>query len=54
MKEIQNEKETSSLNPVSPQKKKNVLIGGLLSFIAFTFLAFFIEYIQQKKSQRRE
>jgi uncharacterized protein involved in exopolysaccharide biosynthesis len=45
---------TSSLDPVSPQKKKNVLIGGLLSLIAFTFLAFFIEYIQQKKSQRRE
>ena len=45
---------TSSLYPVSPQKKKNVLIGGLLSLIAFTFLAFFIEYIQQKKSQRRE
>jgi len=43
---------TSSLYPVSPQKKKNVLIGGLLSLIAFTFLAFFIEYIQQQKSQR--
>ena len=40
---------TSSLYPVSPRKKLNVLIAGILSLIIFTFLAFFLEYIQKRK-----
>jgi len=42
---------TSSLSPVSPRKKLNVLIAGILSLIIFTILAFFIEYIQKNKAK---
>ena len=42
---------TSSLSPVSPRKKLNVLIAGILSLMIFTFLAFFLEYIRKNKAK---
>lgn len=42
---------TSSLYPVSPRKKLNILIAGILSLMIFTFLAFFLEYIQKNKAK---
>lgn len=42
---------TSSLGPVAPKKKRNVVIAGVLGLFIFTLLAFFIEYIQKQKSQ---
>lgn len=44
---------TSSGSPVAPSRKRNVIIAGLLALVAFTFLAFFIEYIERYKTQRR-
>lgn len=41
---------TSSLDPVSPKKKKIVLIAAFLSLFIFTMLAFFLEYIKKNKS----
>ncbi|MCP2597706.1 hypothetical protein NLC93_07545, partial [Candidatus Aminicenantes bacterium AC-335-G13] len=40
---------TSSINPVSPKKKLNILIAGILGLMIFTILAFFIEYIEKQK-----
>jgi LPS O-antigen subunit length determinant protein (WzzB/FepE family) len=42
---------TSSLSPVSPNKKLNVIIAGFLGIFLFTILAFFLEYIQKNKPQ---
>ena len=42
---------TSSLFPVSPKKKLNVLIAGILSLMIFTILAFFLEYVQKHKTK---
>lgn len=39
---------TSSIYPVSPRKKLNVLISGILGLMIFTLLAFFLEYIKRK------
>jgi len=39
---------TPSLFPVSPKKKLNVLITAILSFILFTMLALFLEFISPK------
>jgi len=39
---------TSSIYPVSPRKKLNVLIAGILGLMIFTLLAFFLEYIKRK------
>jgi capsular polysaccharide biosynthesis protein len=44
---------TSSLSPVSPRKKFNVLIAGILGSIIFTMLAFFIEYIEKQKAIKK-
>jgi len=44
---------TSSLYPVSPRTKLNVLISGILGFLVFTLLAFFIEYLEKQKSKRK-
>ena len=44
---------TSSLYPVSPRKKLNVLIAGILSLMIFTFLAFFLEYIRKNKAKNK-
>lgn len=41
---------TSSLYPVSPRKKLNVLIAGILSLMIFTILAFFLEYVGKYKA----
>ena len=42
---------TSSLYPVSPRKKLNVVIAGILGLMIFTMLAFFIEYIKKHKEE---
>jgi capsular polysaccharide biosynthesis protein len=44
---------TSSLYPVSPKKRMNVLIAGILGFITFTILAFFLEYIEKQKDKSK-
>ena len=42
---------TSSLYPVSPKKKLNVLIAGILGLMAFTMLAFFFEALKKQKAK---
>jgi len=42
---------TSSLHPVSPRKKLNVLIAGILGLMIFTILAFFLEYVEKHKAK---
>lgn len=42
---------TSSIGPVSPKKKQMVLLAGFISLMLFTFLAFFIHYIQEQKKK---
>ncbi len=42
---------TSSLYPVSPKKKLNVLIAGILGLMAFTMLAFFLESLEKHKAK---
>jgi len=44
---------TSSLYPVSPKKKVNVLIAGILGLMVFTMLAFFLEYIEKQKDKNK-
>lgn len=41
---------TSSLNPVSPNKKINILLAGILGLMLFTILAFFLNYIENQKT----
>jgi len=40
---------TSSLSPVAPKKKLNVIIAGFIGLFFFTILAFFLEYIEKNK-----
>jgi len=40
---------TSSLGPVSPNKKLNVLIAGFIGLVLFSLLAFLLEYIKTEK-----
>jgi hypothetical protein len=40
---------TSTLYPVSPKKKLNVLIAVILGLMIFTILAFLLEYIEKQK-----
>jgi len=40
---------TSSLYPVLPKKKLNILIAGILGLMAFTMLAFFLESLEKQK-----
>ena len=40
---------TSSLGPVSPKKKRNVMIAGILGLFVFTMLAFFLAYIEKQR-----
>ena len=40
---------TSSLGPVSPNKKLNVLIAGMFGILIFTVLAFFLEFLEKQK-----
>jgi capsular polysaccharide biosynthesis protein len=40
---------TSSLYPISPRKKMNVLSAGMLGVFVFTILAFFLEYVERQR-----
>ena len=40
---------TSSLSPVAPRKKLNVLIAGILGLMIFTVLSFFLEYLEKQR-----
>jgi len=42
---------TSSVYPVFPKRKTNVLIAAVVGFSLFTFFAFFIDYIENKKKK---
>jgi len=42
---------TSSLYPVSPKKKLNVLIAGILGLMTFAMLAFFLESLEKHKKR---
>ena len=42
---------TSSLYPISPKKKLNVLIASILGLMAFTMLAFFLESLEKHKQR---
>lgn len=42
---------TSSLYPVSPKKKLNVLLGGIISGFIFVMLAFFLESLEKNKQK---
>jgi capsular polysaccharide biosynthesis protein len=44
---------TSSLYPISPKKKLNILIAGILGLMIFTILAFFLEYIEKQKNIKK-
>jgi uncharacterized protein involved in exopolysaccharide biosynthesis len=41
---------TSSVDPVAPKKIFNIVIAGFLGIFIFTFVVFFIEYIQNQKT----
>lgn len=43
---------TSSLFPVSPRKKLNMAIAGILGLMIFILLAFLFEYIEKQKTQK--
>ncbi len=45
---------TSSLNPVSPKKRLNVMIAAVVGAFMFTMLAFFVEYVEKQKAGRRD
>jgi len=45
---------TASLYPVSPRKKLNVAIAGILGLFMFTIFAFFLEYIEKQKVGKPE
>jgi len=42
---------TPSLYPVSPKKKLNVLIAGILGLMTFTMLSFFLESLEKHKQR---
>jgi len=44
---------TSSLGPIFPKKKRNVMIAGILGLMIFTMLAFFLEYIEKQKAKSK-
>jgi capsular polysaccharide biosynthesis protein len=44
---------TSSIGPVSPKKKLNIMIAGVLSLMIFTLLAFFLDYIEKQKAKSK-
>jgi capsular polysaccharide biosynthesis protein len=45
---------TSSLYPVSPKKKLNVLVAGILGLMIFTMLSFFLEYLEKQRIKSKE
>ena len=44
---------TSSLYPVSPRKKLNVMIAGILGLMIFTTFAFLLEYVENQKAKSK-
>lgn len=44
---------TPSPGPISPQKRKSVMIAGLFAFIVFVFLAFFLDYLKKWKLEQK-
>ena len=44
----------SSLSPIKPKKKLNVLLAGVVGLFLTVFLAFFIEYISKHKNSERD
>ena len=40
---------TASINPVSPQKKRNVLIACIAGLFVFSVLAFLLEYVEKQR-----
>lgn len=40
---------TSSLYPVSPRKRINILLGGMVGGFIFVMLAFFVDYLEKQK-----
>jgi capsular polysaccharide biosynthesis protein len=40
---------TSSIYPVSPKKKLNVLVAGVIGLMIFTMLSFFLEYLKKQR-----
>jgi len=43
----------SSLSPIKPKKKLNILLAGVVGLFLTVFLAFFIEYISRHKNNER-
>ena len=39
----------SSLNPIKPKKKLNILLAAVIGLFLMVFLAFFIEYVSKHK-----
>lgn len=44
----------SSLFPVKPKKKLNVLLAGVIGLFLTVFLAFLIEYVSKHKNNERD
>ena len=42
---------TSSLHPVAPRKKYNIVMAGILGLLVFGLFAFFLEYIENLKTK---
>ena len=45
---------TSSLYPVSPRKKLNVMLAGVIGIMIFTMLSFFLEYVKKQRIKSKE
>jgi uncharacterized protein involved in exopolysaccharide biosynthesis len=41
-------------NPIKPNKKLNVLIGGVIGLLTFLLIAFFTEYLQSVRERERD
>ncbi len=40
---------TSSLYPVAPKKKRNVMLAGIIGIMIFTMLSFFLDYLEKQR-----
>ena len=45
---------TSSLYPVAPRKKRNVMLAGVIGIMIFTMLSFFLEYVKKQRIKSKE
>ncbi len=45
---------TSSLYPISPKKKRNVMLAGIVGLMIFTMLVFFLEYLEKQKLKAKD